>query len=237
MARAGRISVDECRRADKLVRATTRRRYRSGVQTGWVRWCCPKSRMQMAIDEHHQHKDVYQHSLTVLRQAIALEDPLRKAPDLVLRWRRSCMTSVSRHPSARNGRRVSFHTMKWGARWSESGCGAEVLQTDDRRRLAAGVPPSAVPRLRRRKWTDSAVRRYVTDAGRCCPGCTSGACRLHDPQQAQGARLQASYDRLEQRSPSWPLKRIWRGAPRPGRNRIMQLLEYRRAASREAWRY
>ena len=30
--------------------------------------------MQMAIDEHHQHKDVYQHSLTVLRQAIALED-------------------------------------------------------------------------------------------------------------------------------------------------------------------
>lgn len=30
--------------------------------------------MRMAIDEHHQHKDVYQHSLTVLRQAIALED-------------------------------------------------------------------------------------------------------------------------------------------------------------------
>ncbi|MXI81888.1 hypothetical protein GR254_22870, partial [Mycobacterium tuberculosis] len=28
--------------------------------------------MRMAIDEHHQHKDVYQHSLTVLRQAIAL---------------------------------------------------------------------------------------------------------------------------------------------------------------------
>ena len=39
--------------------------------------------MRMAIDEHHQHKDVYQHSLTVLRQAIALEDD---GPDLVLRW-------------------------------------------------------------------------------------------------------------------------------------------------------
>ena len=37
----------------------------------------------MAIDEHHQHKDVYEHSLTVLRQAIALEDD---GPDLILRW-------------------------------------------------------------------------------------------------------------------------------------------------------
>ena len=39
--------------------------------------------MRMAIDEHHQHKDVYWHSLTVLRQAIGLEDD---GPDLVLRW-------------------------------------------------------------------------------------------------------------------------------------------------------
>ncbi len=39
--------------------------------------------MRMAIDEHHQHKDVYEHSLTVLRQAIELED---EGSDLVLRW-------------------------------------------------------------------------------------------------------------------------------------------------------
>src|SRR5512144_2220895 len=39
--------------------------------------------MRLTIDEHHQHKDVYRHSLTVLRQAIALED---EGPDLVLRW-------------------------------------------------------------------------------------------------------------------------------------------------------
>jgi len=39
--------------------------------------------MRMAIDEHHQHKDVYWHSLTVLRQAIELEG---EGPDLVLRW-------------------------------------------------------------------------------------------------------------------------------------------------------
>ncbi len=47
------------------------------VQTGMGEVVLPEvGGMQMAIDEHHQHKDVYQHSLTVLRQAIALEDPL-----------------------------------------------------------------------------------------------------------------------------------------------------------------
>ncbi len=45
------------------------------VQTGMGDVVLPEvGGMQMAIDEHHQHKDVYQHSLTVLRQAIALED-------------------------------------------------------------------------------------------------------------------------------------------------------------------
>jgi poly(A) polymerase len=58
------------------------------VQTGMGEVVLPEvGGMQMAIDEHHQHKDVYQHSLTVLRQAIALEDPLPEGgPDLVLRW-------------------------------------------------------------------------------------------------------------------------------------------------------
>ena len=46
------------------------------VQTGLGDVVLPEiGGMQMAIDEHHQHKDVYQHSLTVLRQAMALEDP------------------------------------------------------------------------------------------------------------------------------------------------------------------
>ena len=54
------------------------------VQTGLGDVVLPEvGAMRMAIDEHHQHKDVYQHSLTVLRQAIELEDD---GPDLVLRW-------------------------------------------------------------------------------------------------------------------------------------------------------
>ncbi|HEY0228547.1 MAG TPA: CCA tRNA nucleotidyltransferase, partial [Mycobacterium sp.] len=58
------------------------------VQTGMGEVVLPEvGGMQMAIDEHHQHKDVYQHSLTVLRQAIALEGrPPDGGPDLVLRW-------------------------------------------------------------------------------------------------------------------------------------------------------
>jgi poly(A) polymerase len=53
------------------------------VQTGLGDVVLPEvGAMRMAIDEHHQHKDVYQHSLTVLRQAIALEED---GPDLVLR--------------------------------------------------------------------------------------------------------------------------------------------------------
>ena len=55
------------------------------VQTGLGEVVLPEvGAMRMAIDEHHQHKDVYQHSLTVLRQAIDLEDS--GGPDLVLRW-------------------------------------------------------------------------------------------------------------------------------------------------------
>ena len=54
------------------------------VETGMAEVVLPEiGGMQMAIDEHDQHKDVYEHTLTVLRQAIALEDD---GPDLVLRW-------------------------------------------------------------------------------------------------------------------------------------------------------
>ena len=55
--------------------------------------------MRMAIDEHHQHKDVYQHSLTVLRQAIDLEGAV---PIWCCAGRRCCTTSASRPPVGTN---------------------------------------------------------------------------------------------------------------------------------------
>lgn len=70
------------------------------VRTGMGEVVLPEiGGMQMAIDEHHrQHKDAYHHSLTVLRQAIELEEPGER--DLVLRWALSCTTSASRPPVA-----------------------------------------------------------------------------------------------------------------------------------------
>src|SRR3712207_9265416 len=62
------------------------------VGTGLADVVLPElSALRMEIDEHHQHKDVYSHSLTVLDQAIALEkaDPDAESPDLVLRDRKS----------------------------------------------------------------------------------------------------------------------------------------------------
>src|SRR5208337_1780725 len=43
------------------------------------------SRLRMEADEHHRHKDVYEHSLTVLRQAIALEPQYGLEGDLIVR--------------------------------------------------------------------------------------------------------------------------------------------------------
>src|SRR2546430_7894175 len=55
------------------------------VDTGLAGHVLPEvPAMRLEIDEHHQHKDVYQHSLVVLEQAIGLEEP-GVEPDLVLR--------------------------------------------------------------------------------------------------------------------------------------------------------
>ena len=63
--------------------------------------------LKLEIDEHHQHKDVYWHSLTVLKQAIDLEDG---DPDLVLRWA-ALLHDIGKPDTKRNepGGGVSFH--------------------------------------------------------------------------------------------------------------------------------
>lgn len=121
--------------------------------------------LRMEIDEHHQHKDVYAHSLRVLEQAMALEDA---GPDEVLRWA-ALLHDVGKPRTRRlgPGGGVSFHHH-------------EVVGRDmARARLSALRFPKdvveAVSRLiflhlrfhgyGRGEWTDSAVRRYVTDAG------------------------------------------------------------------------
>jgi poly(A) polymerase len=121
--------------------------------------------LRMAIDEHGQHKDVYAHTLQVLEQAIDLEDD---GPDLVLRWA-ALLHDVGK-PATRkfeSGGRVSFHHHEVvGARIAKQRLKALKFSND----FIDDVSRLVFLHLRfygygDAEWTDSAVRRYVTDAG------------------------------------------------------------------------
>ncbi|MFC7448423.1 CCA tRNA nucleotidyltransferase [Rhodococcus daqingensis] len=157
-------------------------------------------KMKLEIDEHHQHKDVYQHSLTVLQQAIDLEDG---DPDLVLRWA-ALLHDIGKPDTKRNepAGGVSFH--------HHEVVGAKMVRKRMRalkysKQMIDDVGQLVFLHLRfhgygEGQWTDSAVRRYVTDAGDLLP-------RLHKLVRAdcttrnkrRAAKLQATYDDLEQR--------------------------------------
>lgn len=215
------------------------------VETGMGEVVLPEvGAMRMAIDEHHQHKDVYQHSLTVLRQAIALEDPRPEGgPDLVLRWA-ALLHDIGKPATRRhepNGD-VSFHHHEVvGAKMARKRLRAlkySKQMVDDISRLVYlhlrfhGYGDG--------KWTDSAVRRYVTDAGPLLP-------RLHKlvradcttRNQRRAARLQASYERLEARIAELAAKEdLARVRPDLDGNQIMALLGIPAGPQvGEAWRY
>ncbi|WP_239307975.1 MULTISPECIES: CCA tRNA nucleotidyltransferase [unclassified Frankia] len=160
--------------------------------------------LRMEIDEHHQHKDVYTHTLTVLRQAIALEDPLPEGgPDEVLRWA-ALLHDIGKPRTRRHisGGGVSFHHH-------------EVVGRDmTRKRLAALRFPKDVTEaitllvflhLRfhgygRGEWTDAAVRRYVHDAGPHLSRLhklVRSDCTTRNRRKAE--TLAATYDALEER--------------------------------------
>jgi poly(A) polymerase len=215
------------------------------VQTGMGEVMLPEvGGMQMAIDEHHQHKDVYQHSLTVLRQAIALEDPRPEGgPDLVLRWAALLhdigKPATRRHES--NGG-VSFHHHEVvGAKMARKRLRALKYSN----RMVDDISQLVYLHLRFHgygdgKWTDSAVRRYVTDAGPLLP-------RLHKLVRAdcttrnkrRAARLRASYDRLEARIAELTAQEdLARVRPDLDGNQIMELLDIPAGPEvGEAWRY
>ncbi len=150
------------------------------VQTGMGDVVLPEiGAMQMAIDEHHQHKDVYQHSLTVLRQAMELESGDgggdsgdSGGPDLVLRWAallHDIGKPATRRHEADGG--VSFH--------HHEVVGAKMVRKRMRalkysKQMVDDVSQLVYLHLRFHgygdgKWTDSAVRRYVADAGPLLP--------------------------------------------------------------------
>jgi len=200
--------------------------------------------MQMAIDEHHQHKDVYQHSLTVLRQAIALEDPRPEGgPDLVLRWA-ALLHDIGKPATRRHEQNggVSFHHHEVvGAKMARKRLRALKYSNQ----MVDDISQLVYLHLRFHgygdgKWTDSAVRRYVTDAGPLLP-------RLHKLVRAdcttrnkrRAARLRASYDRLEARIAELAAQEdLARVRPDLDGNQIMELLDIPAGPQvGEAWRY
>jgi poly(A) polymerase len=200
--------------------------------------------MRMAIDEHHQHKDVYQHSLTVLGQAIDLEDGGPEGgPDLVLRWA-ALLHDVGKPPTRRHESDggVSFH--------HHEVVGAKMVRRRMRalkysKQMVDDVSQLVYLHLRFHgygdgRWTDSAVRRYVTDAGPLLP-------RLHKLVRAdcttrnkrRAARLQANYDELEARIAELAVKEdLQRVRPDLDGNEIMALLGIPAGPQvGEAWRF
>jgi poly(A) polymerase len=207
---ADRITIVSAERVrDELVKLIQSDRPRPGlallVDTGLADRVLPElPALRMEIDEHHRHKNVYEHSLTVLEQAIDLEDRLPGGgPDLVTRL--AAMLHDIGKPRTRRfepGGGVSFY--------HHDVVGAKMA----RKRLSALRFPGAVVddvaalvELHLRfhgygsgEWSDSAVRRYVRDAGSRLERLhvlTRADCTTRNQHKAHA--LSRSYDSLEER--------------------------------------
>ena len=177
------------------------------VYTGVAAVVLPEvDELQRTVDEHGRHKDVYEHSLVVLDQAVALEtgpDGPVPRPDLVLRL--AALLHDIGKPATRRfepGGGVSFHHHELvGARMATKRLRA--LRFD--KQTVKDVARLVELHLRfhgygESKWTDSAVRRYVTDAGHLLERLhrlTRADCTTRNRRKAM--RLAAAYDDLEQR--------------------------------------
>jgi poly(A) polymerase len=174
------------------------------VDTGVARQVLPEiPELQLETDEHYRHKDVYQHSLTVLDQAIGLEDRYGLRQDLVLRL--AALLHDIGKPATRSrlpGNRVAFHHHEVvGAKMARK----RLAQLRFPKDVVAAVTRLVELHLRFHgygtgEWTDSAVRRYVTDAGPLLTrlhALTRADCTTRN--QAKAQRLARAYDSLEAR--------------------------------------
>ncbi len=178
------------------------------VETGLASYVLPElPALALERDEHHRHKDVYEHTLTVLQQSIALEDRLGPltggGPDFVSRFA-ALMHDVGKPRTRRfaDGGAVTFH--------HHDVVGAKLTR---KRMQALRFPKDqidAVAQLVEQhlrfhgygtgEWTDSAVRRYVRDAGDQLERLhvlTRADCTTRNQRKAD--RLRRTYDDLETR--------------------------------------
>ena len=159
-------------------------------------------KLKLEIDEHHHHKDVYEHSLMVLEQAIALEARLGGA-NLTLRL--AALLHDIGKPKTKAliaGGGVSFHHHEVvGAKMTKERL--RTLRFDNH--IVKDVGQLVFLHLRFHgygsgEWTDSAVRRYVRDAAELLDHLhllTRADCTTRNQKKAQ--LLANTYDQLEQR--------------------------------------
>ena len=173
------------------------------VETGLAQQFLPElPQLKLEIDEHHHHKDVYEHTLTVLDQAIALEDRLG-GPDLVIRL--AALLHDIGKPRTRElipGGGVSFHHHEVvGSKMTKKRL--KELRFDSK--TIDDVSQLVFLHLRFHgygsgEWTDSAVRRYIRDAGELLTHLhvlTRADCTTRNKRKAD--QLAATYDSLEAR--------------------------------------
>ncbi|MBP6043585.1 MAG: CCA tRNA nucleotidyltransferase [Rhodoluna sp.] len=159
--------------------------------------------LKLEVDEHHHHKDVFEHTLTVVEQAIGYEKDYSLEPDFVLRFA-ALMHDVGK-PATRRlepGGGVSFyHHDLVGAKLAKKRM--KELRFDNDSIKAVSLLIELHLRFfgySDQAWTDSAIRRYVRDAG-------DQLVRLHALTRAdvttrnkrKADRLAHAYDDLEQR--------------------------------------
>jgi poly(A) polymerase len=174
------------------------------VDTGLAERVLPElPALKLERDEHHRHKDVYDHSLTVLEQAIALEERLETVPDLTIRLA-ALLHDIGKPKTRRfvDGGVVTFH--------HHDVVGAKLVRKRMRALRYSNDQIDAVAKLVELhlrfhgygsgEWTDSAVRRYVRDAGDQLERLhilTRADCTTRNQRKA--LRLQRTYDELEKR--------------------------------------
>jgi poly(A) polymerase len=207
---ADRIEIVSAERVrDELVKLLLSPRPRRGlalmVETGLAERVLPElPALALERDEHHRHKDVYEHTLTVLEQAIDLEDRLPGGgPDLVSRLA-ALMHDVGKPRTRRfqdDGTVTFHHHDVVGAKLTRKRLKALRFAND----VIDEVATLVELHLRFHgygtgEWTDSAVRRYVRDAGDSLERLhvlTRADCTTRNRRKAE--RLRRSYDDLEAR--------------------------------------
>ena len=210
------------------------------VSTGIADYIFPEiPALRMTADEHAQHKDVYAHSLKVLSQAMDQEED---GPDLVLRWA-ALLHDIGKPDTFDNtDGKVSFH--------HHEVVGAKLARKRLRKLKYPKATTEAIGQLvylhmrfhgfGENQWTDSAVRRYVTDAGDLLPRLhklVRADCTTRNAKKAR--RLQRTYDQLEERIEEIGRKEdLARVRPDLDGNEIMEILGLKPGPEvGQAWSY